>query len=86
MVECAEVKYDAVTKGITITLGETTINMTVNDPNAMVNGVEVVLDAPPTVIEGRTLVPVRFISEAFDCEVLWDAATRTVTIIKDYLP
>ncbi len=43
----AVVDYDGVTKGITITLGETTINMTVNDPNAMVNGVEVVLDAPP---------------------------------------
>ena len=39
--------------------------------------------ATPVIIEGRTLMPVRFISENFGCEVGWDNDTRTVTVKKD---
>jgi len=38
------------------------------------------MDVAPTVIDGRTLVPVRFVSEAFGTEVEWDANTRIVSI------
>ena len=31
-------------------------------------------------INSRTLVPVRFIAEAFGCDVWWDASTMTVTV------
>lgn len=34
----------------------------------------------PKIVNDRTLVPVRFISEAFDADVSWDQATSTVTI------
>ena len=34
----------------------------------------------PQIIDGRTLVPVRFIAESFGCEVGWDDATKTVSI------
>ncbi|MCE5222651.1 copper amine oxidase N-terminal domain-containing protein [bacterium] len=29
---------------------------------------------------GRVFIPVRFVSEAFKAEVVWDQATRTVTV------
>lgn len=38
------------------------------------------LDQTPTIIDGRTLVPVRAISEASGYDVQWDGNTRTVTI------
>ncbi len=38
------------------------------------------LDVPAQLVGGRTLVPLRAVSEALDCEVLWDGATRTVKI------
>jgi hypothetical protein len=38
------------------------------------------LDAPPVIMNGRTLVPIRFISEQLGAEVVWDGITRTVTI------
>ncbi|MDD4614813.1 MAG: stalk domain-containing protein, partial [Caldisericia bacterium] len=84
----AEVGYDPVSKGITITLGDSlSIAMTVGEIVANVNGEEVILDVAPVIVDGgRTLVPIRFIGEAFGAEVLWDAATRTVTIIRDTLP
>lgn len=37
-------------------------------------------DAQPGIINGRTLVPVRFVSQALGAKVDWDDATRTVTI------
>lgn len=41
------------------------------------------MDVAPQIIENRTLVPIRFISEAFGADVLWDGETRNVTVIKD---
>jgi len=40
----------------------------------------VMLDAAPTIIEGRTYVPLRFIAENTDAEVEWEQATTTVRI------
>jgi len=82
----AKVDWDEATKGITITLGNTVIAMQVGNTTAMINGKAITLDAPPVIRAGRTFVPIRFISEAFNAQVLWDESTRTVTIIYDYLP
>ena len=47
---------------------------------AYVNGEEKTIDVPATLYNGRTYLPARFVAEAFDKEVGWDAATTTVTI------
>ncbi len=75
-----EVEYDAGTRTITGTSGDTVIQLTVDSTQATVNGEEVALDVPATVMEGRTLVPVRFIAESTGQEVGWEARTRTVLI------
>lgn len=38
------------------------------------------LDVPAQVVNDRTLVPVRAISESFGCQVGWEEETQTVTI------
>lgn len=38
------------------------------------------LDVPPTIIEDRTLVPIRAVSEALDKNVEWNGETKTVII------
>ncbi len=43
---------------------------------------EILLDAPPFILNDRTLVPARAVSEALDAKVEWEGATRTVTVIK----
>ncbi|WP_143382883.1 copper amine oxidase N-terminal domain-containing protein, partial [Flavonifractor sp. An92] len=52
------------------------------------NGEDLVPDGVPALIQyvngdGRTLVPVRLVSEALDAEVLWVAETRQVIVLKD---
>lgn len=46
----------------------------------LVNGKEVKTDSPAFIKDGRTMVPVRFISEALGLKVGWDQKTRTVTV------
>lgn len=45
-----------------------------------VNGKVVESDVEPYITNGRTMVPVRFISEALGLKVEWDAETKTVII------
>lgn len=44
-----------------------------------VNGDQLSFDVPPTIIEGRTVLPVRAIFESLGLEVGWDDQTKTVT-------
>ena len=43
------------------------------------------MDVAPMIIGGRTLVPLRAISEAFACEVQWDGTTSSVKIFSNNL-
>lgn len=44
-----------------------------------VNGESIETQVPPTIIDGRTMVPVRDIFEACGAKVNWDANTKTIT-------
>ena len=48
----------------------------------IVNG-DAKFDTPPVIKEGRTLIPVRAISEGMGAEVGWNAEEKIVTITKD---
>ena len=41
---------------------------------------QIELDVPPKIENGRTLVPIRFISENLGCDVEWDELKREVII------
>ena len=56
------------------------IKIQINNTIAKVNGAGVTLDVPAQLINSRTMVPVRFISEALGEKVDWDDATKTVII------
>lgn len=61
----------------------TEIKLVVAQTKALVDGKEVYLDAPPALVNGRTMVPVRFIGEAFGAEFSWEEKTRKVTFTLD---
>ncbi|HBK85107.1 MAG TPA: hypothetical protein DDZ53_03645, partial [Firmicutes bacterium] len=56
------------------------IDLTIDNRAGQVNGVERIMDVPPCLVGNRTLVPVRFVSEAMGAKVSWNASTRTVRI------
>ncbi|MEL7564864.1 MAG: stalk domain-containing protein [Dehalobacterium sp.] len=48
---------------------------------AYINNAPIDLDASPQLIGGRTLIPLRFFSEAYHCQVVWDSAKAEVKIV-----
>lgn len=74
------VNWDGTTKTVTATKGSDTVKLTVGKNVAYKNGSGVELDVPAKVVKGRTLVPVRFVSEALGAEVEWDTQNRMVRI------
>jgi hypothetical protein len=67
----AGVAWDQGTQTVTITREGLEIKLTIDQPTALVNGKELQIDAPAKLVENRTMVPLRFISEAFGAKVEW---------------
>ena len=59
---------------------KTEVKMTIGKTVGYINGAEKALDAAPIIREGRTMLPVRFVAEAFGANVGWDGATSTATV------
>lgn len=59
---------------------EELIELWVDKPIGRVNGVDVALDVPPRVINGRTLVPIRFVSESQGAQVDYIVSERKIEI------
>jgi exopolysaccharide biosynthesis protein len=58
------------------------LELTVGKREMSANGTITEMDVAPRIINGRTLVPVRFVSQALSGGVLWDGKTRNVTVIR----
>lgn len=76
----AKVDWDNTTKTATANKGNKKIKVKINDVNAWVNDKKIVLDVPAKIFNGRTLVPIRFIAESFDCLVYWEEKTKTAIV------
>lgn len=76
----ANVDWDAKTRTVTAKKDTTTVKLVIGQKTAYVNGKAVTLDAPGKIKNGKTLVPVRFIAQAFGCKVDWNASARTVVV------
>ncbi|WP_144940698.1 copper amine oxidase N-terminal domain-containing protein [Paenibacillus sp. 32O-W] len=76
----AEVKWDGATQTVTATKGDTTIKLTIGNNYAYVNDQKVALTAEAIIVNGSTMVPLRFVAEALGAKVEWDGATKTAII------
>lgn len=74
------VSWDGSTSTIKAAGVDTSISLQIGNPVAYRNGEAVRLDAPPALVGGRTLIPLRFFSEALGCRVDWIESTGTVKI------
>jgi len=80
-----KIEWDAKTSKVTIIKDAIKIELWIGKPIANVNGVPTPIDvqAPklsPMIVNGRTFLPLRFVSENLGAEVGWDGATQTITI------
>ncbi|MEC1641162.1 copper amine oxidase N-terminal domain-containing protein, partial [Schinkia azotoformans] len=78
----AKVDWNQATQTVTGTKGDLTVKLTIGQKTAYVNGKAVQLAEPAQILNGSTLVPLRFIGESLGSQVSWDAARQTA-VIKD---
>lgn len=76
----AAVEWNAKTKTITCKKKTKTIILTIGSKTMMVDNKAVTLDVPPKIIDKRTLIPLRAVSQALDAEVEWDLEKRLIEI------
>ncbi len=77
----AVVEWDNATRTVTSTLDETTISLAIGKTELVKNGETFILDVPAMIMNDRTLVPVRAVSESFGVFVDWDAEQRIVFLV-----
>ena len=78
----ATIQWDGKTSTATATRNGITIIIQINNNIMYKNGTPIALDVPAKIINDRTMVPARAVSEAFDCGVTWDAQYRTAVIVE----
>jgi len=61
--------------------GKNNIELTIGSKQVKLSGKDITTDVAPELYSGRTMVPLRFISETFGAEVNWDGAKEEVTIL-----
>jgi hypothetical protein len=77
----ATIMWSQTSSTVTATKGDTVIKLTIGNQTAYVNGSPVKLSSKPQLVNGNTMVPLRFVSEALGGSVTWDQANKTVKII-----
>lgn len=88
-------KYDPVTKtfsaltakpgqfGVVAAEDLVKVNLTIGSAAVEVNDTVTTQDVSPQIIEGRMMMPLRFIAESLNAEVKWDAKLKQVTLVSE---
>jgi hypothetical protein len=80
----AQVLWNPKEQKVTL-IGGKNVELWIGKATARVDGVDVLIDpanpnVAPRIVGGRTMLPLRFISETFGAEIVYDAKLRTITV------
>ncbi len=78
----ADVDWEDLTRTAIVQNDEATILFSIDNTTASVNSMSKTMDVPARLVNDKTMVPLRFLSEELGFNVEWDEATRTATINK----
>ncbi|WP_164985083.1 leucine-rich repeat domain-containing protein [Ammoniphilus sp. CFH 90114] len=76
----AVVEWDPTTNTAKATKDSDVISITIGSRQASHNGKDVILDQEAKMINGRTMVPLRFVSESLRATVNWNGESKTISI------
>lgn len=77
----AKINWDKNSSTASANLANKTIQIQVNNTYAKVNGKKVKMDVPARLIKGRVFIPLRFVSEQLDTQVIWNPDTRVIKLL-----
>ncbi|MDF2612961.1 MAG: copper amine oxidase-like protein [Clostridia bacterium] len=71
------------TREVTVTREENTVVVKIGEKTAFINGEKVEIDVPPVIANSVTLLPIRFMSEAFGITANYNEQDKTITLIQE---
>ncbi len=77
----AEVNWDSNAKTAKVTIDGIDIKVKVNSRTAMYDDIQITLDVPAEIKNGRVFVPLRFFAEQTGAYISYDAPTKTITMV-----
>lgn len=79
----AEVEWDPESQKVTVNQGDKEIILVIDSTIVFVNGIERTIDCAPAIMPpGRTFIPLRFVSETLEAEVVYDPDTGQILITR----
>jgi len=79
-VDYENVIWNGASQTVTIINDARVIQLTIGSNEMVVNGTTLYMDAAPEIVDGRTMLPIRFVAQALGKTVDYDATDRAVTI------
>ena len=76
----ADVEYDLIHKQVTAEKENIRFELMIGEKVAKRNGAEIRMEVAPVLIKGTTFVPLRFVAEALDADVDFNAVDQIITI------
>jgi hypothetical protein len=65
---------------VTAQKNDRVLTLRIGDRHGLMGGQVLPMDVPAIILNGRTMVPLRFVAESLDAYVMWDEARRTVVV------
>ncbi len=75
------VEWNELTRTAMLEFEDKTVKLTIDSTVACLDEQEKTLDVAPQIINGRTLMPIRFVAESFGFDVSWNASSQSVIIV-----
>ena len=76
----AKVSWEASSQLVTVKYDKVKIELNINNTTVKVNGIKRTAPIPPKLINGKTMIPVRFVAETLGFKVDFDSKTDTIII------
>lgn len=74
------IDWNSIEKKVVVRLNNKRIDLIINNDIAFIDGKRVPIGATPMIINGRTMLPIRFIAENLDCYVGWNSENSTIIL------
>jgi len=77
--------WESSTRKVTVTLGKDSLDLWIDKSQASLNGIALAIDAAnsavvPTIANGRTMLPLRFVAQSLGIDVQYADATKMITL------
>lgn len=74
------VRWNGDEQKVSVTLRDHSVDLWIGKTTATVNGVTKTLDVAPAIIDGRTMVPLRFVSDNLGLQLVWDGDNQVIAL------